>query len=149
MAGTGEPLAGEIYGRETSETGSEDYTTAVAWAPIGDAYREFGWSGIAVVMPIMYFFSFIILNGVFGDARESPWGLVLVAYAAFAAPGLLLPVHPQLWAHYIPLILFVMWLTRYVAPQVAVVFGFRKIQAKVVLPGTELIPKAKQVGTQL
>ncbi len=140
---------GNIYGRETSETGSEDYTTAVAWAPIGDAYREFGWSGIAVVMPIMYFFSFIILNGVFGDARESPWGLVLVAYAAFAAPGLLLPVHPQLWAHYIPLILFVMWLTRYVAPQVAVVFGFRKIQAKVVLPGTELIPKAKQVGTQL
>jgi hypothetical protein len=136
---------GNIYGRETDEAGQEDLTTAVAFAPIGDAYREFGWSGIVVVMPIMYFFSFIFLNNVFGDARESPWGLVIVAYAAFAAPGLLLPVHPQLWGHYIPLILMVMWTTRYIAPQVAVIFGFRKIQAKIVQPGTELVPKAREV----
>jgi len=140
---------GNIYGRETSETGEEDYTTAVAFAPVGDAYRELGWSGVVVVMPIMYFFTFIILNGVFGDARESPWGLVLVAYAAFAAPGLLLPVHPQLWAHYIPLILIVMWITRYVAPQVAVLFGFRKVQAKIVMPGQELVPKAHEVRNVL
>lgn len=135
---------GNIYGRETSEAGPEDYGTSVAFAPIGDAYREFGWSGIVVVMPILYFFTFIILNGVFGDARESPWGLVLVSYAAFAAPGLLLPVHPQLWGHYIPVILLVMWITRYIAPQIAVAFGFRKIQAKIVQPGTELVPKAKE-----
>jgi len=140
---------GNIYGRETGESGSEDYVTSVAFAPIGDAYREFGWSGIVVVMPILYFFTFIILNGVFGDARESPWGLVLVSYAAFAAPGLLLPVHPQLWGHYIPLILLVMWITRYVAPQIAVAFGFRKIQAKVVQPGTELVPKGKEVRDTL
>ncbi len=140
---------GNIYGRETDEANVEDYTTAVAFAPIGDAYREFGWSGIVVVMPVLYFFTFIILNGVFGDARESPWGLVMVAYAAFAAPGLLLPVHPQLWGHYIPLILMVMWVTRYVAPQVAVIFGFRKIQAKVVQPGKDLVPKSKQVRTAL
>lgn len=140
---------GNIYGRESGEANSEDYTTAVAWAPIGDAYRELGWSGIAVVMPILYFLTFIILNGVFGDARESPWGLVLVCYAAFQAPGLLLPVHVQLWAHYIPLILMVMWVTRYVAPQIAVIFGFRKIQAKVVQPGTELVPKGKEVRSSL
>ncbi len=135
---------GNTYGRETGQTATDDYTTAVAFAPIGDAYREFGWSGIAVVMPVMYFFTFIILNGVFGDARESPWGLVLVSYAAFAAPGLLLPVHPQLWGHYIPLVLFVMWLTRYIAPQVAVAFGFRKIRARIVQPGAELVPKPKE-----
>lgn len=135
---------GNIYGRETGESSPNDYTTAVAFAPIGDAYREFGWSGVAVVMPILYLFTFIILNAVFGDARESPWGLVLVSYAAFAAPGLLLPVHPQLWGHYIPLILLVMWITRYISPQVAVAFGFRKIQAKIVQPGTELVPKAKE-----
>lgn len=133
---------GNLYGRETSEEGSEDFITSVAFAPVGDAYREFGWSGVVVVMPIMYFFTFIILNGVFGDARESPWGLVLVAYSAFAAPGLLLPVHPQLWGHYIPLILLILWITRYVAPQVAVAFGFRKIQAKIVQPGAELVPKS-------
>jgi hypothetical protein len=137
---------GNIYGRETNETGDEDYTTAVAFAPIGDAYREFGWSGVVVVMPIMYFFTFIILNGVFGDARESPWGLVLVGYAAFVAPGMLLPVHPQIWGHYIPEILLVMWITRYVAPQVAVLFGFRKIQAKIVQPGQDLVPKGREVG---
>lgn len=140
---------GNIYGRDTDEASPEDYTTAVAWAPIGDAYREFGWSGIVVVMPILYFFTFIFLNNVFGDARESPWGLVIVSYAAFAAPGLLLPVHPQLWGHYIPLILMVMWTTRYIAPQVAVIFGFRKIQAKIVQPGMELVPKAKEVRTFL
>jgi hypothetical protein len=140
---------GNIYGRETGEAGQEDYTTAVAFAPVGDAFREFGWSGIVVVMPIMYFFTFIFLNNVFGDARESPWGLVLVSYAAFAAPGLLLPVHPQLWGHYIPLILVVMWTTRYIAPQVAVMFGFRKIQAKIVQPGVELVPKSKEVRTSL
>jgi hypothetical protein len=140
---------GNIYGRETGEAGSEDYATAVAFAPIGDAYREFGWSGIIVAMPILYFFTFIILNGVFGDARESPWGLVMVSYAAFAAPGLLLPVHPQLWGHYIPLILLVMWITRYVAPQIAVVFGFRKIKAKIVQPGADLVPKAKEASNTL
>jgi hypothetical protein len=140
---------GNIYGRETDESSSEDYTTSVAFAPIGDAYREFGWSGIVVVMPVLYFFTFIILNGVFGDARESPWGLVLVCYAAFAAPGLLLPVHPQLWAHYIPLILIVMWVTRYVAPQVGVIFGFRKIRAKIVQPGAELVPKPREVRSNL
>ena len=140
---------GNIYGRETGQAGDNDFTTAVAWAPVGDAYRELGWSGVVVVMPIMYFFTFIILNGVFGDARESPWGLVLVAYAATFAPGLLLPVHPQLWGHYIPLILIVMWMTRYVAPQVAVIFGFRKIQAKIVQPGQELVPKAREVRDTL
>jgi hypothetical protein len=136
---------GNIYGRDTGQSGDEDYTTAVAFAPVGDAYRELGWSGVVVVMPIMYFFTFIILNGVFGDARESPWGLVLVAYAALVAPGMLLPVHPQIWGHYIPLILMVMWVTRYIAPQVAVMFGFRKIQAKIVQPGQELVPKAHEV----
>ncbi len=140
---------GNIYGRETDENSQEDFTTAVAFAPIGDAYRELGWSGIVVAMPILYFFTFIFLNGVFGDARESPWGLVLVAYAAFAAPGLLLPVHPQLWGHYVPLILVVMWVTRYVAPQVAVIFGFRKVQAKIVQPGQELVPKAREVRNVL
>ena len=136
---------GNIYGRDTNEAGAEDFNTSVAFAPIGDAYRELGWSGIVVVMPMLYFFTFIFLNGVFGDARESPWGLVLVAYAAFAAPGLLLPVHPQLWGHFVPLILIVMWITRYVAPQVAVLFGFRKIQAKIVQPGQELVPKGREV----
>ena len=140
---------GNLYGRETSEASPEDYTTAVAFAPIGDAYREFGWSGIVVVMPIMYLFTFIILNGVFGDARESPWGLVLVSYAAFAAPGLLLPVHPQLWGHYIPEVLIVMWVTRHIAPQAAVLLGFRKIQAKIVEPGKELVPKSKEVRSTL
>lgn len=135
---------GNIYGRETDEASDEDYTTSVAFAPIGDAYREFGWSGIVVVMPILYFFTFIFLDAVFGDARESPWGLVLVSYAAFAAPGLLLPVHPQLWGHYVPEILFVMWLTRYVAPQIAIAMGFRKIQAKIVTPGMELVPKSRE-----
>lgn len=140
---------GNIYGRETHEAGEEDYSTAVSFAPIGDAYRELGWSGVVVVMPVLYFFTFIILNGVFGDARESPWGLVLVAYAAFQAPGLLLPVHPQLWGHYIPLILLVMWITRYVAPQVAVFLGFRKIQARIVQPGTQIIPKSKEASHAL
>ena len=140
---------GNIYGRDTGQASDEDYTTAVAWAPVGDAYRELGWSGVVVVMPIMYFFTFIILNGVFGDARESPWGLVLVAYAALVAPGMLLPVHPQIWGHYIPLILLVMWITRYVAPQVAVLFGFRKVRAKIVMPGQELVPKARGVRNTL
>lgn len=135
---------GNLYGRETEQTADNDYTTAVAFAPVGDAFREFGWSGVIVVMPIMYFFTFIFMNSVFGDARESPWGLVLVAYAAAVAPGVLLPVHPQLWGHYVPIILFIMWLTRYVAPQVAVMFGFRKVQAKVVMAGTDLVPKSQE-----
>ena len=33
---------GNIYGRETDEASQEDFTTAVAFAPIGDAYRELG-----------------------------------------------------------------------------------------------------------
>ncbi len=140
---------GNIYGRETNEAGSDDYTTSVAFAPVGDAYREFGWAGVAIVMPVMYCFTFIFLNLVFGDARESPWGLVLVAYAAAVGPGILLPVHPQLWGHYVPEILIIVWITRYVAPQVAVAFGFRKLQARIVEPGVELVPKAREVQSPL
>ena len=105
---------GNIYGRETDESGPEDYITAVAFAPIGDAFREFGWSGIVVVMPIMYFFTFIYSGWASLEMlAKAHGGSYLVAYAAFAAPGLLLPVHPQLWGHYVPLILMVMWVTRY------------------------------------
>jgi hypothetical protein len=43
----------------------------------------------------------------------------------------------------------VMWITRYVAPQVAVMFGFRKVQAKIVQPGQELVPKAHEVRNVL
>jgi hypothetical protein len=129
---------GNLYGRETGIISSEDETTQISFAPVGDAFREFGWSGVAVVMPVMFFFTFLVLDSIFGDTRNTPWGLVMVGYAAFIAPGMLLPVQPQLWGHYIPIILFLVWITRYVAPQVAVLFGLRKVRAKI-MPAEELL----------
>ncbi len=123
---------GNIYGRETGIIADNDETTQVSFAPVGDAFREFGWSGVTVILPVMYFLTFLYVDNIFGDARDTPWGLVMTSYAAFVAPGLLIPQHPQLWGHYIPIILLVVWITRYVAPQVAVMFGLRKLRTKIV-----------------
>jgi hypothetical protein len=123
---------GNVYGRDTGIVGEGDETTQAAFAPVGDAFREFGWSGVVVVMPVMFFFTFIVLDNIFGDTRNTPWGLVMTSYAAMSAPGLLLPVHPQLWGHSIPMILALVWITRYVAPQIAVMFGLRKVRTKII-----------------
>lgn len=123
---------GNVYGRDTGLVGGEDYGTEAAFAPVGDAFREFGWSGVAIVMPVMFFLTFVFLDNIFGDVRNTPWGLTMTSYAAFAAPGLLLPVHPQLWGHFVPIILILAWITRYVAPQIAVMFGLRKIRVKII-----------------
>ncbi len=122
---------GNLYGRDTGLVGDNDETTQASFAPVGDAFREFGWSGVAAVLPIMFFFTFIIVDNVFGDSRDTPWGLMMVSWAAVSAPGLLLPVQPQLWGHFIPIMLALIWITRYVAPQAAVMVGLRKIHVKI------------------
>lgn len=123
---------GNVYGRDTGLVGDEDTSTQAAFAPVGDAYREFGWSGVSIVLPVLFFLTFLVVDNVFGDTRNTPWGLLMVSYVAVIAPGMLLPMHPLLWGHMIPMILGLVWITRYVAPQVAVAFGLRKIETKIV-----------------
>ncbi len=124
---------GNIYGRDTGIVADEDTTTQAAFAPVGDAFRELGWAGVAVVLPVLFFFTFLVVDNIFGDSRETPWGLLMTSYTAFVAPAMLLPEQPQLWGHFIPIILILVWITRYVAPQVAIMFGLRKIQTKIIV----------------
>ncbi len=134
------PGLGNIYGKEIGLVGDDDDTTQAAFAPVGDAFRELGWAGVAIVLPTMFFFTFVIVDNIFGDTRNTPWGLLMITYAAFIAPGMLLPVHPLLWGHIIPIILSLVWITRYVAPQVAVAFGLRKIQTKIIAAKEPVAP---------
>ncbi len=129
---------GNYYGRETGLVGDEDMTTQAAFAPVGDAYREFGWAGVIVLMPVLFFFTFLISDSLFGDVRDTPWGFVMLGTVAVTAPGFLLVVHPWYWGHILPIVLFLVWTTRYVAPEIAVFFGLRKV-GKGIMPVEELI----------
>lgn len=129
---------GNVYGRETGLIGDNDEGTQVSFAPVGDAFREFGWSGVTAILPIMFFFTFVVVDNIFGDSRDTPWGLVMVSWAGFAATGLLIPYQPMLWGHIIPMTLALIWITRYVAPQVAVMLGLRKVH-------TAILPVEKAV----
>jgi hypothetical protein len=122
---------GNLYGHETGLVADEDMTTQTAFAPVGDAFREFGWSGVIVIVPVLFFFTFLITDSVFGDVRNTPWGFVMLGSMAFMAPGFLIPVHPWYWGHILPIMLFLVWVTRYVAPEIAVLFGLRKASTRV------------------
>ena len=129
---------GNFYGHETGLVADEDMTTQTAFAPVGDAFREFGWSGVIVILPVLFFCTFLLSDSLFGDVRDTPWGFVMVGEAAVLAPGMLLPVHPWYWGHILPSILFLIWVTRYVAPEVAVFFGLRKVRQGI-MPAEELL----------
>lgn len=81
-----ETFFGNEFAREAGIIGEGDVTTGVSFSPGGAAYHMGGWSGVFLAAPVIFFLCFLCLDSLCGDARSSPWSLLLVAYFAHQAP---------------------------------------------------------------
>ena len=64
----------------------DDITTGISFTPSSQAYFLAGWVGIFVVAPLVWALLFTIFDSLCGDVRRAPWGLLVVALFAHAAP---------------------------------------------------------------
>jgi hypothetical protein len=65
---------------------SNDTTTGISFSPTGDAFHEARWLGVLVVAPLLWLLCFLGMDWLCGDARRSPWGLLMIASCAHVAP---------------------------------------------------------------
>ncbi len=112
-------FSGNEFAREIDVLSQEDLTTGISFSPIGDAYHEAEWFGVGVVLPIVLFMLFFIGDSLAGDTRISPWGLLLIALAATAAPEGLMQGSVYLMSYGAFAVAVIALLARYVLPVVA------------------------------
>ena len=118
-AGKPNVFSGNEFAREIQVLGQDDLTTGISFSPTGDAYHEAEWFGVGVVLPIILFMLFFIGDSLAGDTRVSPWGLLLIALAATAAPEGLMQGSVYLMSYGAFAVAVIALLARYVLPIMA------------------------------
>ena len=94
----------------------DDLSTGISFTPTGEAYQLAGWVGVFIVAPVIWIMLFTLLDSVCGDTRKSPWGLLVIALYAHAAPEAMLAGSVYImWFGTIG-VLFVALLTSYIMP---------------------------------
>ena len=109
-------LTGNEYGREIGILGDDDLTTGISFSLVGDAYHEAGFTGVALLVPLVTFVFFIIGDSLTGDTRKSPWGLLLIALSAHIAPEGLIPGVVYLSTYGAFAVFIIATLTKYALP---------------------------------
>jgi hypothetical protein len=77
---------GNLYAHEIGGLAEDDFTTGISFSPSGEAYRIGRWLGIFIVAPLLWILLFTVFDSLCGDARVTPWGLLMAAYFAHIAP---------------------------------------------------------------
>jgi hypothetical protein len=77
---------GNVYAHELGMLDPDDTTTGISFSPIGEAYHLGSWVGILIVAPLLWGMLFIVVDGVCGDVRKYPWGLLVIVIFAHTAP---------------------------------------------------------------
>jgi hypothetical protein len=77
---------GNVYAHEVGGLPEDDFTTGISFSPSGEAFHLEGWLGIFIVAPLLWILLFTVFDSLCGDTRASPWGLLMAAYFAHAAP---------------------------------------------------------------
>lgn len=81
---------GNVFAHSIGMLAADDDSTGISFSPVGEAYHEARWLGVALIAPAIWFLLFIISDSLCGDVRESPWGILLLAqFAHFAPEGML------------------------------------------------------------
>jgi hypothetical protein len=79
-------LPGNLFAHEIGILSEEDFTTGVSFSSTASAFHLIGWNGIFFLAPVVWFCLFTIFDSLCGDTRKSPWGLLVLAIYAHAAP---------------------------------------------------------------
>ncbi|WP_263384683.1 hypothetical protein [Granulicella arctica] len=78
---------GNVYAHEIGMISDEtDTTTGISFSPAGEAFHQAKWAGIFILLPILLFFYFLIVDSVCGDTRSSPFSLLVMIGALHSAP---------------------------------------------------------------
>jgi len=111
---------GNIYAHEAGIlTHEDDVTTGISFSPAGEAFHQAKWMGILVMLPILFFLLFYIVDSCCGDTRESPIALLAMLAFFHGAPegGVIFVVQGFTM---ISLIFFIVaWVCAYLMPMMA------------------------------
>jgi hypothetical protein len=78
---------GNIYAHEIGLIVDEsDTTTGISFSPSGDMYHQAKWLGILVVLPVLLFILFFMVDSCCGDTRKNPIALAAIIGFLHAAP---------------------------------------------------------------
>jgi len=90
-AGKPTPIGGNAYAHQIGGVIAEnDTTTGISFSPTGEAYHLEAWLGIFLLAPALWIMLFVLFDSLCGDARSSPWALlVIVVFGHIAPEGML------------------------------------------------------------
>ena len=81
---------GNVYAHEMGILAEDDDTTGISFSPFGDAYHMGRWWGVGLVLPLILFMSFVVVDSVVGRTERAPWALIFFLWYAHTGPeGLL------------------------------------------------------------
>jgi len=98
----------------------EDTTTGISHSPTAESYHWAKWVGVLVVAPLLWLMLFLVYDSLFGDLRASPWGLLVIAQIAHAAPELGLNGTIYLCTFGVEIYVFCALFATYIAPYFAI-----------------------------
>ena len=129
---------GNEYGREIGVLAEDDETTGVSFSPAADAYHEAKWWGVFLVLPLVMFGTFFIVDSITGTARQAPWALLPITLSVHAAPegGMASAVYISTYG--MLAVVFIALLSKYVMPLIANLFTGKARGQMMEAPAAEL-----------
>jgi hypothetical protein len=64
----------------------DDLTTGISFTPSAVGFHLARWTGILVVVPVLWIMLFTMFDSLCGDVRQAPWGLLVIPIFAHVAP---------------------------------------------------------------
>ena len=77
---------GNTYAHEIGMIAEDNDATSISFSPSADVYHQLGWGGVFGILPPVLFLLFMVVDGLSGDIRRSPFGLLFVVVIAHVAP---------------------------------------------------------------
>jgi len=77
---------GNVYAHEMGGLSDEDTSTGISFSPTSEAYHIAKWTGVLVIAPLLWCTLFTVFDSLFGDLRDSPWGLLALVLLSHYAP---------------------------------------------------------------
>jgi len=77
---------GNFYAHQMGGLSEDDTTTGISFSPAGESFHIDRWFGIFFWGLLLWIMLFTVFDSLCGDARVTPWGLVMCAYFAHVAP---------------------------------------------------------------
>jgi hypothetical protein len=112
------PYFGNLYAHDLGLLPDDDMSTGVSFGAAADAYKEGGFVGVLVMMPLLFTVIFCSISLVVGDVRNHPAAILLVLAVAHVGPEGMLP-GAILLLQYLAVVVGFGFMARYVFPLVA------------------------------